>query len=82
MQRLTQRVAARIPEDPEGFWLERLDVDTRAANKSHFEGRLRVADILEVLQAADFRYSSMILFKWQSFADNERLIYANRYCGQ
>jgi hypothetical protein len=36
MAQLTQRVAARIPEDPLAFWLDRLDQDTRAANRSHF----------------------------------------------
>lgn len=35
-QHVTQRVAARIPEDPLGFWLGRLDEDTKRANRSHF----------------------------------------------
>lgn len=37
MAQLTQRVAARIPLDPVQFWLERLDQDTRPANRSHLE---------------------------------------------
>jgi hypothetical protein len=158
-------VAARIPEDPLAFWLDRLDQDTRAANRSHFtrwmnwlrkqpeweavtprellvrqldsedsylvldmlqryvnglvlrksskrkvysvvrsffvhnrcglpldpsfrirgdkppvQARLSIPDILELFHAADLRYRSMILFKWQSLLDNERLIYANSHC--
>jgi len=37
MAQLTQRVAARIPSDPVAFWLERLDQNTRPANRSHLE---------------------------------------------
>jgi len=29
-------MAARIPEDPLAFWLERLDPESRPANQSHF----------------------------------------------
>jgi hypothetical protein len=36
-QRVVQRLAARVPEDPVEFWLGRLDSDTRAAHRSHFE---------------------------------------------
>ena len=37
MAQLTQRVSARIPADPLTSWLERLDQDTRPANRSHLE---------------------------------------------
>lgn len=155
----------RVPEDPKGFWLARLDADTRLANESHFgrwmrwldtepgwesvtprellirqleaedpyvildlaqtfvnclvlrksskrkaysvirsffmhnrcalpadpayrirgdrppvHGLLSVNDIVEAVHAASIRLKSIILFKWQSFVDNERLVYANRYC--
>ena len=157
--------AAKVSEDPVGLWLSRLDLDTRPANRSHFqrwmkwlnvqpawedvtprellirqlesdddylaldllqsyvnsrvlrksskrkaysvirsffmhnrcalpvdlsfrvrgdrppvEGKLTVKDVLEAHHAASVRYRSIILFKWQSFLDNERLIYANRHC--
>jgi hypothetical protein len=36
MAQLTQRVAAKIPDDPQAVWLSRLDEDTRKANRSHF----------------------------------------------
>jgi hypothetical protein len=42
---------------------------------------LTAADILEVIHAADLRYRNMILVKWQSYSDNERLICANLHCG-
>jgi hypothetical protein len=41
MPQLTQRVAARIPSDPVAFWLERLDQNTRPANRSHLERWIR-----------------------------------------
>jgi hypothetical protein len=160
MAQLTQRVAARIPYDPVAFWLERLDQNTRPANRSHLErwikwlrtqpgweqvtprellvrhldsedsylvldllqqyvntlvlrksskrkaysvirlffvhnrcglptdpsfhirgdktpvqAKLSPTDIYEILLAAELRYRSMLLFKWQSFQDNARLIY-------
>jgi len=31
-----RRVARNVAEDPVGFWLSRVDVDTRPAHKSHF----------------------------------------------
>ncbi len=40
MAQLTQRVSTRIPLDPVQFWLERLDKDTRPANRSHLERRM------------------------------------------
>jgi hypothetical protein len=164
---LTQRVAARIPEAPLEFWLNRLDTDTRKANRSHFnrwmrwlhtqlgwqnvtdrdllvrqlesedpyivldllqayvnslvlrksskrkaystirsffahnrcglpedpsfrvrgdkpsvQGKLATSDIRDLVLTADLRCRSMILFKWQSFLDNERLIYTNVHCAQ
>jgi hypothetical protein len=36
-QRVVQRLTARVPEDPVEFWLRRLDSDTRAVHRSHFE---------------------------------------------
>jgi hypothetical protein len=38
------------------------------------QSRLSRADVYEVLLGAELRYRSMILFKWQSLIDNERLI--------
>jgi hypothetical protein len=35
MAQLTQRVAAKIPENPVEFWLSRLDKTTQPANRSH-----------------------------------------------
>ena len=37
MAQLTQRVGAKVPEDPVAFWLSRLDEDTRPANQSHLD---------------------------------------------
>lgn len=37
MAQLTQRVAARIPENPVEFWLSRLDERTRPSNRSHLD---------------------------------------------
>ena len=37
MAQLTQRVAARVPENPVEFWLSRLDKATQPANRSHLE---------------------------------------------
>lgn len=34
-QRVVQRLAEKVPADPVDFWLGRLDVDTRAAHRSH-----------------------------------------------
>jgi hypothetical protein len=36
-QRVVQRLAAKVPEDPLEFWLGRLDDDTEPAHRSHFE---------------------------------------------
>lgn len=44
------------------------------------QAKLTLADILEAYHAAKSCYRSMILFKWQSFLDNERLIYVNDHC--
>lgn len=167
MAQLTQRVAARIPSDPVAFWLERLDQNTRPANRSHLDrwmkwlqtqpgwehvtprellvrhldsedgylaldllqqyvnslilrksskrkaysvirsffvhnrcglptdpsfhirgdrppvqAKLSATDIYEVLLAAEPRYRSMTLFKWQSFQDNARLIYISTHCAE
>jgi hypothetical protein len=35
MPQLTQRVAARIPQNPVQFWLDRLDKDTRPAGSRY-----------------------------------------------
>jgi len=37
MAQLTQRVVARIPENPVEFWLSRLDERTRPSNRSHLD---------------------------------------------
>lgn len=36
-QRVVQRLAAKVPDDPLGFWLGRLDDDTEPAHRSHFQ---------------------------------------------
>ncbi len=164
--RVVQRLAGRVPEDPVGFWLGRVDVDTRRGHRPHFarwmrwlrgqpgweavtprellirqleaedayvvldllqtyvnslvlrkaskrkmysvvrsffahnrcalpsdpgfrlrgdrpsvEPNLTIQDILEAVHAAGVRYRSIILFKWQSFMDSSRLIYAGHHCG-
>jgi len=159
------RVARNVPEDPVGFWLGRVDVDTRPAHKSHFlrwmgwlnqqpgwlgvtprdllvrqleaedpyvildlvqtyvnglvlrksskrkaysvvrsffdhnrsslpvdkafrirgdrppvQAKLTVKDIAESYHAASIRNRSIIMVKWQSFLDAERLEYVNQHC--
>jgi hypothetical protein len=49
-------------------------------DKPPVEGRLTVTDIQEAIHAATLRYRAVILFKWQSFLDNERLMWANKNC--
>jgi hypothetical protein len=44
------------------------------------QAKLTVQDVVEIYHAATLRYKSIILFKWQSFLDNARLIYANVHC--
>ena len=165
MAQVTQRVAARIPQDPLSFWVSRLDVNTQKANRSHFnrwmswlntkpdwekttprallvrhleiedkyvivdllqeyinglnlrksskrkaysvirpffnhnrcalppdttfrirsdkppvQAKLSIQDIADVIATSNLRYRSLILFKWQSLLDNERLIFANLHC--
>ncbi|HUK28554.1 MAG TPA: hypothetical protein VLV31_09030 [Candidatus Acidoferrales bacterium] len=46
------------------------------------EGRLTVNDVIEASHAAGVRNRSIILFKWQTLLDNERVIYANKYCAE
>jgi hypothetical protein len=46
------------------------------------EARLSVNDVTAACHAAGIRNRSVILFKWQSFLDNERLIYASRNCAE
>lgn len=46
------------------------------------EARLTVNDVTAACHAAGIRNRSVILFKWQSFLDNERLIYASRCCAE
>jgi hypothetical protein len=164
---LRGRVAERLPEDPVGFWLGRLDVHTRGPNRTNLErfmrwvrkqpdwadatardllvrhvesddqyvvldllqgyvnslvlrkntkrkaysairsyfahnrcalpddpsfrirgdrppieAKLTVKDVQEACSAASVRYRSVILVKWQSFMDNERLIQANLHCAE
>jgi hypothetical protein len=43
------------------------------------QGKLTAKDILETVHAADPRYRSVMLFKGQSFQDNERTEYINRH---
>jgi hypothetical protein len=160
---LRGRSPDRVPEDPRGVWLQRLDVDSRPSAVSHFDrfmrwlhtqsgweyvtprdllirhiqaeddyvvlelvqryigqlhlrksskrkaystirsffshsycalpvdpnfrirgdkppvqGKLGVGDIVEVYHAANPRNRSLVIFKWQSFLDSERLEYVNR----
>ena len=167
MAQVTQRVAARIPQDPLGFWMSRLDVNTQKANHSHFnrwmnwlntkpdwerttprellvhqlesedkyvivdllqqyvnglnlrksskrkaysvirsffihnrcalppdpgfrirsdkppvQAKLSIQDIADVIATSNLKYRSLILFKWQSLLDNERLIFANLHCSE
>jgi hypothetical protein len=49
-------------------------------DKPSVQGKLTASDVLDMVLAADLRSKSMILFKWQSFLDNERLIYASNHC--
>jgi hypothetical protein len=51
-------------------------------DKPSVQGKLTSADILDLVHGADLRYSSMTLLKWQTFLDNERLIYANIHCSE
>jgi hypothetical protein len=44
------------------------------------DGRLTVENVIEAIHAATVRYQSIILFKWQSFLDNARMVYANEHC--
>jgi hypothetical protein len=46
------------------------------------QAKLTTDDIAEAIAAANLRYRSMILFKWQSLLDNERLIYTNIHCSE
>jgi hypothetical protein len=48
-------------------------------DKPPVQGRLGVSDIVEVYHAASPRNRSLIMFKWQSFLDSERLEYVNRH---
>lgn len=49
-------------------------------DKPPVEGRLTVTDIQAAIHAATLRYRAVILFKWQSLLDNERLMWANKNC--
>ena len=44
------------------------------------QSKLTVQDVIEPCHAANLRYRSMYITKWQSMMDNERLIYANLHC--
>jgi hypothetical protein len=41
---------------------------------------LDAKDVVELYHAATVRFRSVILFKWQSFMDTARLLYANEHC--
>lgn len=43
-------------------------------------GLLSAKDVVELSHAATVRFRSVILFKWQSFMDTARLLYANEHC--
>ena len=43
-------------------------------------GLLSAKDVVELCHAATVRFRSVILFKWQSFTDTARLLYANEHC--
>jgi hypothetical protein len=46
-------------------------------DKPPVQGKLGVGDIVEVYHAASPRNRSLVIFKWQSFLDSERLEYVN-----
>ena len=41
VQRIARRSVAGVSPDPVEFWLSRLDLDTRTANRSHFNRWMR-----------------------------------------
>jgi len=47
-------------------------------DKPPVQGKLTVNDIVEIYHAASLRNRSLVMFKWQSFMDSERLEYVNR----
>ncbi len=61
-----------LPADP-GFRVR--------GDKPPVQARLTVKDVLAAYQAANLRYRSVIIFKWQSLMDNARLEYVCRNCG-
>jgi len=164
-QILVMKPPKSVPEDPVGFWLSRMDEDTRKAHRSHFyrwvhwvqrqpgwsntgprallirqaeaedpyeilnllqayilqlklrksskrkaysvvrsffahnrcalpsdptfrirgeyppvQPKLTLKDVVEAYQAANLRYRSVIIFKFQSFVDNARLEYVCKNC--
>jgi hypothetical protein len=48
-------------------------------DKPPVQGKLGVSDIVELYHAANPRNRSLVIFKWQSFLDSERLEYVNRH---
>lgn len=44
------------------------------------EAKLSVDDIRDAYHAASLRYRSILILKWQSFLDNERIVWMNRFC--
>ena len=51
-----------------------------SSQRPNVRGMLTTADVLELCHAAPLRFRSLILFKWQSFIDTARLLYANEHC--
>ena len=51
-----------------------------SSQRPNVRGMLTAADVLELCHAAPLRFRSLILFKWQSFIDTARLLYANEHC--
>lgn len=50
------------------------------SDKPPVQPKLTVQSILDAYRAANLRYRSVILFKWQSFVDNARLEYVCNNC--
>jgi len=44
------------------------------------EGKLTAQDVRDAYLAASPYFKSIIIFKWQTFLDNARIIYANEHC--
>lgn len=51
-------------------------------DKPPVQSRLPRSDLYEMLLGAELSYRSMLLFKWQSFQDNARLIYISSHCAE